>query len=125
MSGGYDATIRLWPLKGSESSRVTTLPLPVTAVVVAADGEIVAAAADGQLHFFSAIGDERDYVEASPTPITALALSRTGEHLAAAGVVRPVVIVSAAPVEGLQVQVMREEAEPGAEPPAPGSPQGA
>jgi cytochrome c len=93
VSGGYDATIRLWPLKGSEASRVITLPLPVTAVVVAADDEIVAAAADGQLHFFSATGDERDHIEASPTPITALALSRTGEHLAAASIGGAVAIV--------------------------------
>jgi cytochrome c len=97
VSGGYDATIRLWPLNGSGSSRVTTLPLPVTAVVVAADGEIVAAAADGQLHFFSATGDERDHVEASRTPITALALSRTGEHLAAASIGGAVAIVDRTP----------------------------
>jgi cytochrome c len=86
VSAGYDATIRLWPLRGSEAPRVTTLPLPITAVVVAPDGEIVAAAADGQLHFLSPTGDERDHVEVSSTPVTALALSRTGEHLAAASV---------------------------------------
>jgi PAS domain-containing protein len=49
--------------------------------------------------------------------------ARALEHLTAApGAARPTVIVSAAPVEGLQVQVMREEAEPAA---APGSGQGA
>jgi PAS domain-containing protein len=49
--------------------------------------------------------------------------ARALEHLTAApGAARPTVIVSAAPVEGLQVQVMREEPEPAA---APGSPQGA
>jgi len=41
--------------------------------------------------------------------------ARALEHLAAApGAARPTVIVSAAPVDGLQVQVMREEAAPGA-----------
>jgi len=53
--------------------------------------------------------------------------ARALERLTAApGAARPTVIVSAAPVEGFQVQVMREEAEPAAETPtAPGSPQGA
>jgi PAS domain-containing protein len=53
--------------------------------------------------------------------------ARALEHLTAApGAARATLIMSAAPVEGLQVQVMREEAEPAAEPPAaPGSPQGA
>lgn len=52
---------------------------------------------------------------------------RAVEHLAAfPGAVRTTTIVSAAPVDGLQVQVMREEAEPAAQPSAtPGSPQGA
>lgn len=93
VSAGYDATIRLWPLKGSEAPRVTTLPLPSTAVVVAPDGEIVAAAADGELHFLSPIGDERNHLEVSSTPITALALSRTGEHLATASIGGAVAIV--------------------------------
>jgi cytochrome c len=93
VSGGYDATIRLWPVEGSEAPRITALPLPITAVVVAPDGEIVAAAADGRLHFLSPAGDERDHVEASPTPSTALALSRTGKHLAAASIGGAVAIV--------------------------------
>ncbi|HEV2550098.1 MAG TPA: c-type cytochrome [Stellaceae bacterium] len=93
VSAGYDATLRFWPLGGSEASRVTTLPLPLTAVAVAPDGEIVAAATDGQLHFLSPAGDERELIEASPTPITALALSRTGEHLAAASIGGAVALV--------------------------------
>jgi PAS domain-containing protein len=53
--------------------------------------------------------------------------ARALEHLTAApGAARPTVIVSAAPVDGLQVQVMREGSEPAREPPAePDSPQGA
>ncbi len=55
--------------------------------------------------------------------------ARAIEHLTAApGAARTTMIVSAAPVEGLQVQVMREPDEPAAEPPAaPGArgPQGA
>jgi len=55
--------------------------------------------------------------------------ARAIERLAALpGVARTTMIVSAAPVDGLQVQVMREQAEPAAEPPeTPGArgPQGA
>jgi cytochrome c len=71
VSAGYDATVRIWPLQGPDSPQVTTLPSPLNAVVVAPDGEIVTAGADGKVYFLSPEGAQRGAVEASPTPITA------------------------------------------------------
>jgi cytochrome c len=55
-------------------------------VVVAPDGEIVTAGADGKVYFLSPEGAQRGAVEASPTPITALAISHNGDRIAAASI---------------------------------------
>ena len=93
VSAGYDATLRIWPLQVSESPTVVTLPAPLNAVVVAPDGEIVAAGADGKLYFRSARGEERGEFAALPNSIVALALSHDGERIAAAGIRDAVVII--------------------------------
>ena len=51
VSAGYDATVRVWPLAGSGSPIIVTLPSALNAVAVAPDGEITAAGADGRLFF--------------------------------------------------------------------------
>jgi cytochrome c len=85
VSAGYDATLRIWPLFGG-ASNVVTLPSPLNAVVIAPDGEIITAGADGKVYFVAPNGEVRDMVQASPTPIIALAISADGKRIAAAGI---------------------------------------
>ena len=65
---------------------IATLPASLNAVVVAPDGEIVAAGADGKLYFLSLEDALRGSLEAAPTPVIALALSGNGERIAAASI---------------------------------------
>jgi cytochrome c len=92
VSVGYDLTLRIWPLTGGAPT-VATLPTPLNAVAVAADGEIVTGGADGKVYFVSPAGELRDAVAAVDTPIVALALSREGALLAAADVRGSVAII--------------------------------
>jgi cytochrome c len=92
ISAGYDATIRIWPLEGG-SDVVCNLPAPLNAVLVASDGEIITAAADGKIYFLSPKGDVLANIQASPTPIIALAISPDGKLIAAAGVRGAVAVV--------------------------------
>jgi cytochrome c len=92
VSAGYDATLRIWRVSDGAVS-VRNLPSPLNAVVVAPDGEIVAAGADGKVYFLSAQGDLRGELQASPTPVTALAISRDGTLVAAAGIRGSVAII--------------------------------
>jgi len=86
VSAGYDATLRIWPLQKQESPVVATLPTPLNAVVVAPDGEIAAAGADGKVYFLSSAGETRSAVGASPTPMVSLAISCNGGRIAAASI---------------------------------------
>jgi len=92
VSAGYDLTLRIWPLSGGAPT-VATLPSPLNAVAVAADGEIVTGGADGKVYFVSPTGELRGTVAASETPLIALALSRDGALVAAAGVRGSVAII--------------------------------
>src|SRR6266545_3521427 len=56
-TAGYDATLRVSLLAGSDSPVVTTLPTPLNTVAVAPDGEIVTAGADGKVYFLSGAGE--------------------------------------------------------------------
>ena len=85
VTAGYDATLRIWPLDGGAPD-VITLPAPLNAVVVAPDGEIVSAGADGSVYLLSPAGERRGAVEAGPAPIIALAVSADGKRIAAAGI---------------------------------------
>jgi cytochrome c len=93
LSAGYDATVRFWPLQQSDSPQVAALPSPLNALVVAPDGEIVTAGADGKVYFLSPAGETRSAVDTSPTPITALAISRNGERIATASIDGSVAII--------------------------------
>jgi cytochrome c len=96
VSAGYDATLRIWPLTGNAAAQTVTLPTPLNAVVVAPDGEILAAGADGKVYFVSAADAQTSVIDATPDPIVALALSPDGRHLAAAGIRGSVVIIDRA-----------------------------
>jgi cytochrome c len=96
VSAGYDAMLRIWPLSGSGSPIVKTLPTPLNAVVIAGDGEIVTAGADGKVYFLAPDGKLRGEVKAGPTPIIALAISRNGRLIAAPGVRGSVAIIDRA-----------------------------
>ncbi len=95
VSAGYDLTLRIWPL-GPGTPTIVTLPTPLNAVAVAADGEIMTGGADGKVYFVSPRGDVRGEVAAAETPIIALALSRDGARIAAAGVRGSVAIIDRA-----------------------------
>ena len=97
VSAGYDATIRIWPLSGNGEPAVTTVPTALNAAVVASDGEIVAAGADGKLFFLAPNGDLRGSLEAAETPIISLAVSPDGALVAAAGIRGSVAIVDRKP----------------------------
>ncbi len=107
VSGGYDASVRIWPLGGGAET-IRTVASPLNAVVVAPDGEIVAAGADGKLYFLSAQGELRGEAQASQTPIIALALSGDGKLAAAAGIRGSVAVV-----ERATRQVLRTVIGPG------------
>ena len=95
VSAGYDATIRIWRLADGGVS-IRNLPTPLNTVAVAADGEIAAAGADGEVYFLSPGGEVRGEVEAAKTPIIAVALSPDGKLVAAAGIRGSVAIIDRA-----------------------------
>jgi len=92
VSAAYDLTLRIWPLDGGVPT-VVTLPSPLSAVVVAADGEIVAAGANGAVYFLDAAGAQKGEVQASPTPVISLAASPDGTLVAAAGIRGSVAVI--------------------------------
>lgn len=92
LTAGYDATLRIWPVTGGNVA-VYNVPSPLNAVVVAPDGEIVTAGANGKVYFLSPAGKILDEVEASPTPIISLAVSPDGTLVAAAGIRGSVAII--------------------------------
>src|SRR5579884_3612279 len=104
VSAGYDASLRIWPLGGG-SEAVRNLPTPLNALVVAPDGEIVTAGADGKLYFRSPTGEVRAEMDASRTPVISLALSPDGKFVAAAGIRGSVTIVERASRKVLHVLV--------------------
>jgi cytochrome c len=93
VSAGYDATIRIWPLSGKGEPIVTTVPAPLNALVIADDGEIIAAGATGRLFFFSPNGELRAELDAADAPLISLAISPDGQLVAAAGIRGSVAVV--------------------------------
>ena len=96
VSVGYDLELRIWPLAGG-TPVVVAFPSPLNAVVVASDGEIVTAGADGKLHFLTADGKAVGEVQAGPSPIVALGLSADSSLIAAAEIDGTVAIIDRAP----------------------------
>ncbi len=92
ISAGYDTTLRIWSLDG-DGVIVRNLPSPLNTVVVAPDGEIVAAGATGKVFFLSPKGEMRAEVEVSATPVIQVALSHDGKLIAAAGVRGSVAVI--------------------------------
>jgi cytochrome c len=96
VTASYDLTLRIWPLGGSGSPVIATLPTPLNAVAVAADGEIITAGASGKVYFLSAKGEVRAEVEAAAVPIIALALAGNGKLAAASSIKGAVAIIDRA-----------------------------
>ena len=93
VTAGYDATLRIWPLEGTALPVVARLTAPLNAAVVAADSEIVTAAADGHVYFVSPNGELRGGVQVSETPVIAVALSPDSRTIAAASIRGSVAII--------------------------------
>ena len=93
VSAGYDATLRIWPMRGAGSVIVRNLPTPLNSAAVAADGEIIAAGADGKVYFLSPQGIVQGEIAASPTPIIKVAISPDGKLIAAAGIRGSVAVI--------------------------------
>ena len=83
ISAGYDGTIRVWQTAGSGVS-VHNVPSPLNSVVIAPNGDIIAAGASGKVYFLSAAGELLATVEAGTTPIIQLAISKDAGLVAAA-----------------------------------------
>jgi cytochrome c len=96
ITAGYDATLRIWQLSG-DGVVVRNLPTPLNSVVVAPDGEIITAGADGKVYFLNAQGIVQANVEASPTPVIAVAISPDGKLIAAAGIRGSVAVIDRKP----------------------------
>jgi cytochrome c len=96
VTAGYDATIRIWPLRHEQAPTITTLPSPLNTVSVAPDGEIITAGGDGVVYLLSAAGERTGEIAVGQTPIIALALSRDGRLIAAAGIRGSVAIIDRA-----------------------------
>jgi len=92
VSVGYDLTLRIWPLP-TGSPVVTSLPSPLNAVLVEADGEIETGAADGKVRTLTSAGALSGEVQAGQTPIVALAATADGALLAAAGIGGTIAII--------------------------------
>ncbi len=89
----YDQTLRIWPLAGTDAARITTLPAPLNAVVVAEAGDLIAAGATGKVFFLSAAGDLEAELDAAAAPLIALAISADGKQIAASSIRGAVAII--------------------------------
>jgi cytochrome c len=83
ISAGYDGTIRTWQTAG-EGVSVHNVPSPLNSVVIAPNGEIIAAGASGKVFFLSAAGELLATVEAGTSPIIQLGMSKDARLVAAA-----------------------------------------
>jgi cytochrome c len=92
----YDATLRIWPLDAAQSAMVATLPTPLNAVAVAADGEIATAGADGNVYVLTPGGERTGEIRATGIPVIALTISTDGKWVAAAGIRGSVAIIDRA-----------------------------
>jgi cytochrome c len=86
ITAGYDATLRIWPLLRDAPAVATALPAPLNTVVVAPDGEIITAGADGKVYLLSPAGEIRGEIQAGASPIISAALSPDGRLIAAASI---------------------------------------
>lgn len=77
ISGGYDATLRLW--SGGVETQVISLPSPVNRVETFSGG-FVAASADGALRFYAQNGAELGLLQIGSAPLVSLALTRDGKR---------------------------------------------
>jgi cytochrome c len=93
VSAGYDGNLRIWPLREQSAPAVVTLPTPLNAVVIASDGEIVTAGADGKLYFLSGAGELRASVDTAAAPITSIALSIDGARVAASSMAGTISVI--------------------------------
>lgn len=92
VSASYDLTVRIWPLDGTVPV-VVTLPAPLNAVIVADDGEIAAAGADGTIRFLTRDGKPAGEIALGLVPLVTMALSKDGALIAVADIRGAVAIV--------------------------------
>jgi cytochrome c len=92
VSVSYDQTVRIWPLDGGEPQTLT-LPTPLNAVAVTANGEIVAGSADGRIFFIGLGGQQRGEIEFTNGPVISIAVSPDGSLVAAAGIRGSVAVI--------------------------------
>lgn len=85
VTAGYDLTLRIWPLDGAAPS-IVTLPAPLNSVIVAEDGEIAAAGADGKIYFLNGEGKPDGEIALGSLPVVSMALSKDGVMIAAADI---------------------------------------
>jgi cytochrome c len=93
VSVSYDQSVRIWPLSGASAPTIVTLPSPLNAVAVAADGEIAAGGADGNVYFLTGARAPAGEIAAGPKPVISIAISPDGALLSAAGIGGAVAVI--------------------------------
>lgn len=85
VAGSADGSLRLIPVSGTGAAKEMSIAPSVSALAVAATGEVIAASSDGHLRFLSASLEVQSEVELGDQPLSSLAISPDGRLIAAAG----------------------------------------
>ena len=96
VTAGYDGQIRLADLATGAILQSRTVETPLNAVIIAPDGDIIAAGADGRVLTFRPDLTMRYELALDRGPLTTLAISRDGLRIAAAGLRTPVTLIDRA-----------------------------
>jgi cytochrome c len=86
VSVGYDQTLRIWPLEETASPAIVAMPVPLNAVTIGSNSEIVTGGSDGKLYMLSREGARIGDVAAGPRPVISIAISPDGALAAAASI---------------------------------------
>src|SRR5437763_1611726 len=78
--------LRIWPLAETVSPAIVAMPVPLNAVTIGSDGQILTGGADGTLYMLSRGGARIGEVAAGPRPVISIAISADGALAAAAGI---------------------------------------
>jgi cytochrome c len=81
VSAGYDGALRVWPESGAPL--IASLGIPLSALAVAGDGEILTGSVDGKIRFFSSAAAQVGEIDSGGKPVVALGITRDGERVAA------------------------------------------
>ncbi len=96
IAGSADGELRVLSRSGKPGGSSAKLIAPVTALITADNGEILAAGADGRLRLLSPQLDVVAEIEVEPIPLASLAISPDGRLVATAGLSGGIAIIERA-----------------------------